>query len=178
MSANSRRSNADSELAWQVGGGGFSRAAYTKAGLELLQRVIPTDTTTWNAIDVTTGWTEVYGTTGGAGWGAEAAQQLAHVTADHPMIESYFASKTRHSATPRRMSDITTRADLLRTRAYHELLHPFGAEYQLTIVTALLGPTEETRASIGRCWTFNRSGRDFTEDERDFAEHINRRSSL
>lgn len=156
-------------LSCEVQDGGFSREAYLASALYMLGRTLPADTTTWNAVNLTTGWTEVYGTTAGAQWGEDAAKALGKVVADHPMVTSYFDPATRRGAQPRRMSDVASAVQLHRTRAYNELLHPFGAEHQLTIVSALAGPTAATRPDMGRCWTFNRAGRDFTEEEREVA---------
>ncbi len=64
------------------------------------------------------------------------------------------------------MSDTVSRSELLRTQAYAEPLHPFGAEYQLTILTG------RNLATAGRSWVFIRWDRDFTLDERDLAARL------
>jgi DNA-binding CsgD family transcriptional regulator len=57
------------------------------------------------------------------------------------------------------LSDVATRAELLRSPAYVELLRPGGAEHQMTI------PAARTATGGGRAWTVNRSGADFTDRE-------------
>lgn len=143
-----------------------TREQYLVSALQMLSALIPADATTWNAVDVTTGATEVFHSDAGAQWGEAAAVLLQEVAADHPMVLSYLKPATRAGGLPRRMSDIVSNPDLHRTRAYAELLHPFAAEHQLTILTG------RGAGQSGRCWTLNRSGPDFTEDEREVAARL------
>jgi DNA-binding CsgD family transcriptional regulator len=89
----------------------------------------------------------------------DVARQLLALAEGHPVVRSYRADRSRGTPAPRRLSDVATRAELLRSPAYVELLRPGGAEHQLTI------PTARTATGGGRAWTVNRSGADFTDRE-------------
>jgi DNA-binding CsgD family transcriptional regulator len=78
---------------------------------------------------------------------------------DHPAVIRYLSDPSVGNWVPRRLSDLVTPSQLRSTRAYVELLHPVGADHQLTIPTA--NPTPHS----GRAWAINRSGRDFTDRE-------------
>ncbi len=54
---------------------------------------------------------------------------------------------------------MATRAELLRSPAYVDLVRPGGAEHQVTILIA------RTASGAGRAWTVNRAGADFTDGE-------------
>ena len=159
--------------AWALSGevreAGFTRDAYMESAAYLLGRMLRADTITWDAVDVSTGRTEVYEPTATLDWRKFEAEALGQVVADHPMIVSYLDPATQCGGTPRRMSDIVTKSELSRTVAYNELLRRIGAEYQLTVLTAFSG---SQRATGGRCWTLNRSARDFTEEDRASLERL------
>ncbi len=89
----------------------------------------------------------------------EVARQFLALAEEHPVVRSYRADRARGTPAPRRLSDVATRAELLRSPAYVELLRPGGAEHQMTI------PTARTATGGGRAWTVNRSGADFTDQE-------------
>jgi DNA-binding CsgD family transcriptional regulator len=59
-----------------------------------------------------------------------------------------------------RTEDVVSRRKLTSTRVYSEVLHPFGAEYQMKL--AFASPT-----SISRGFVFERSDHRFTDRERD-----------
>ncbi|MEO6999946.1 MAG: LuxR C-terminal-related transcriptional regulator [Terracoccus sp.] len=118
---------------------------------------LPADQTTLNAVDTSIGEPDVFGPTTPWEWGNAA---------DDPTITGSLNPTTQQSARPRRMSDSASHSELLRTRAYAELLHLLGAEYQLTILTG------RGLATSGRSWVFIRSDRDFTRDERDLAARL------
>lgn len=162
-SATRLASDVDGDLSWPIDVLRPSRDQYLSSAFAVLEAAIPADTTTWHAFDAVSGKAEVFSSTAGQAWGDAAAKLLHRVVDDHPMISSYRHPATRHGAVPRRMTDIITCSQLHRTRAYAELLRPFGAEYQLTILTG--------RHATGawRCWTLNRADRDFTAGERDLA---------
>lgn len=90
--------------------------------------------------------------------GADVARHLLALADVHPVVHSYRTDRSRGLPAPRRLSDVATRAELLRSPAYVELLRPGGAEHQLTILTT-------RTAAGGRAWTVNRSGVDFTDRE-------------
>ena len=94
--------------------------------------------------------------------GSDVARQLLSLAEGHPVVRSYRADRSRGIPAPRRLSDVATRAELLRSPAYVEMLRPGGAEHQLTVLT--------TRTPTGgRAWTVNRSGADFTDQELEAA---------
>ncbi|MGY1725433.1 response regulator transcription factor [Geodermatophilus sp. SYSU D01062] len=89
----------------------------------------------------------------------DLARQLLDLADGHPVVRSYRADRSRGLPAPRRLSDVATRAELLRSPAYVEMLRPGGAEHQMTIVTA------RRTAGGSRVWTVNRRGADFTDAE-------------
>ncbi len=89
----------------------------------------------------------------------DVARLLLAVAEEHPVVRSYAADRSRGTPVPRRLSDVATRAELLRSPAYVDLMRPGGAEHQLTILTA------RTPTGGGRVWTVNRAGADFTDGE-------------
>jgi DNA-binding CsgD family transcriptional regulator len=147
------------ELGHQVDGV-RDRAAYLAVVAEMLQSLLDADLVGWNAVDVESGRAEV-ASFPDRGWtDAELAERLLEVADEHPMVRSYLADPRGGADwSPRRLSDVVSRAELLRSRAYVDLLRPLGAEHQLTVLTA--------RLSLGsaRCWTITRGDRDFTDRE-------------
>jgi DNA-binding CsgD family transcriptional regulator len=96
--------------------------------------------------------------------GKAVTDRLRETADDNPMIGSYL--RTRADMFPRRLSDVSTRRELVRTRTYAELLRPMAARHQLTILTARMLPVS------GRCWAINRSGSDFADREVELAGHL------
>lgn len=136
------------------------RQEFLEAVRDLLRIMLPSDAVSWNARDPATGTAEVFGYESERN--AFAAAMLADVE-DHPMVLSYLRSAASGDLSPRRLSDVVTRRELRRTRAYVDLMRPFDAEHQLTILTMRIGQHG------GGTWSFTRRTRDFTEDERDQA---------
>ena len=121
------------------------------------------DAVSWNAIDRATGLAEVFGYDTQSN--AHAARLLAEIE-DHPMVNSYVDPRQANGWVPRRISDVVSRSELLRTRAYAELMRPFRAEYQMTIMTARRG------SRYGGCWSLTRASRDFDDRDRARAEVV------
>lgn len=132
------------------------RQEYLTAVFEALARVFPSDSLGWNCLDVETGSVEAVGTPEVFGLGSPALRLLARLP-DHPMVISYLDAPG--ATRPRRMSDLVSHSELKRTRTYAELLRPFHAERQFTILT------QRTGSRAGSCWTFNRASTDFTDDD-------------
>jgi DNA-binding CsgD family transcriptional regulator len=144
-------------LAYELGGIP-DPVAYLDAMLELLDELFPSDAIGWNAVDAEAGTVTIRGTPAEVYNGPVAASTLADLKDDHPMILSYLADPD-DDRTPRRLADLVTRQELHRTRTYAELLKPLGIEQQLTVLTARRFP------SAGRCWTFARTSRPWSDRE-------------
>lgn len=94
------------------------------------------------------------------GWDpAELSRGLLEVADEHPLVRSYLIDASNGDVSPRRLSDVATRSELLRNRAYVDFLRPVGARHQVVVLTARLAP------GSGRAWAVNRSGQDFTDRE-------------
>jgi DNA-binding CsgD family transcriptional regulator len=132
--------------------------AYLDAMLELLDQLFPSDAIGWNAVDAQAGTVTLRGTPAEVYNGPVPASTLADLKDDHPMILSYLADPD-DDRKPRRLADLISRQALLRTRTYAELLKPLGIEQQLTVLTARSFP------AAGRCWTFARQTRPWSDRE-------------
>jgi DNA-binding CsgD family transcriptional regulator len=139
--------------------------AYLDAMLELLDRLFPCDAIGWNAVDAEAGSVTLRGTPAEVYNGPIAASTLADLKDDHPMILSYLADPL-DDRKPRRLADLVSRRELRRTRTYAELLEPLGIEQQLTVLTARRFP------SAGRCWTFARRTRPWSDRELALATEL------
>ena len=89
----------------------------------------------------------------------DVVRQLLTVAEGHPVVRSYATDRSHGTPVPRRLSDVATRAEQLRSPAYVDLMRPGGAEHQVTILTA------RSATGAGRVWTVNRAGADFTDRE-------------
>src|SRR4051812_15919449 len=145
------------ELVHQLDGG-VDRAEYLSVVAGTLGDLLHADFIGRVALDVDGRSAEVDRHPQGQRPGDDVARQLLALAEGHPVVRSYRADRSRGTPAPRRLSDVATRTELLRTPAYVEMLRPGGAEHQLTILT--------TRTPTGgRVWTVNRSGVDFTDQE-------------
>ena len=138
-----------------------TRARYLQDAAELLLELIPADTVGRNMVDSASRAAEVAAFPRGYLDDQKVSLRLSAVIDDHPVVVSYLGEASAGGWTPRRLSDLVTQEQLRRTRAYVDLLHPVGADHQLTIPTAR--PTSDS----GRCWAINRSGKDFSHRELD-----------
>jgi DNA-binding CsgD family transcriptional regulator len=75
----------------------------------------------------------------------------------HPAVTSYLADPLDRS--PRRVSDVATPQEWLRSQAYDVLFRPERGRFQLSIVTTLAAPL------VGRGWVLTRADRDFSDEE-------------
>jgi DNA-binding CsgD family transcriptional regulator len=139
--------------------GPFGRAEYLQDAAALLMELIPGDTVGWNLVDRASRTAEIAAFPRGHLNDQKVSLRLAAVMDDHPAVIKYLGDPSVGNWIPRRLSDVVTMSQLRSTRAYVELLHPVGADHQLTIPTA--NPTPDS----GRAWAINRSGRDFTDRE-------------
>jgi DNA-binding CsgD family transcriptional regulator len=154
-------------LSWELDGLS-DETEYLDAMLEILQHAFPSDTIGWNSVDQLTGSARIYGNPVEIYHQATIPAEVLALTNDHPMILSYGAEwvSAQHVAKPRRMSDIVSRRDLKRTRAYAELLEPLHADRQFTILTS------QTSPAVGTCWTFTLDSGDFADSTIELAMRL------
>lgn len=151
---------AGARLAWETTGIP-DREQFLSACAELLGAALPSDDIAWNAVDLRTNAIEVWGSIEQA-----AGPTLLEVAEDHPMVVSYLRERPLPVPRPRRMSDVAAHGELVHTRAYNELLRPYGAEHQLTVLAWPIG------ARGARLWVFNRRDHDYTDRELDLAVRL------
>ena len=160
MSSARRRSAAPLELTHQLDGV-VDRAEYLQLVAGTLMALLHADFVGRVALNLGSRSAEVERHPQNGRPGSDVARQLLALADGHPVVRSYRADRSPTPA-PRRLSDVATRTELLRSPAYVELLRPGGAEHQLTILT--------TRTPTGgRAWTVNRSAADFTDRELEAA---------
>jgi len=140
------------------------RRDFLHAAAESLLALIGGDVVGWNLVDTSARRAEVAYFPEDAFDEKFAIEKLGETADDHPMIVSYLRAGTDLS--PRRLSDVCTHRELIRTRTYIQLLRPLAAHHQLTIMT---GAVSLDRA---RGWALNRSGRDFTDHDLEVARAL------
>lgn len=144
------------ELSYQAEGI-VDRSEYLRAASETLLGVLGGDTVLWNAVSLSDPAVEVVIHPVRGLEAERLGRQLTDVLGEHPMMPSYLADRGSGLPTPRRLSDVATRSELERNRAYVEVLRPSGARHQLTILASSITP-ESTRG-----WAISRSGSDFPD---------------
>jgi len=145
------------ELSYQAQGV-VDRAEYLRAASETMLGVLGGDTVLWNSVSLSDPEVEVV-LHPVRGIEAETlGRQLTDVLEEHPMMPSYMADRGSGLPAPRRLSDVATRVELERNRAYVDVLRPSGARHQLTVLASPITP-ESTRG-----WAISRSGSDFPDD--------------
>src|SRR5687768_4646206 len=105
------------ELSYQADGL-VDRSEYLRAASETLLGVLGGDLVLWNAVSLAAPAVEValHPVTG---LEAETmGRQLTEVLGEHPMMPSYLAERSAGMPAPRRLSDVASRAELERNRAY------------------------------------------------------------
>lgn len=145
-------------------GTGLSRPEYLQAAAQTLLSLIGGDVVGWNLIDVPSRRTELTLYPDDVYNQKSITDKLRKTVDDHPMITSYL--RPGATMTPRRLSDVCTRRELMKTQAYSYLLRPMATRHQLTILTARMMPRS------GQCWAINRSGQDFTEHDLGIARQL------
>ncbi|GAA4176319.1 helix-turn-helix transcriptional regulator [Gryllotalpicola koreensis] len=148
------------EITW-AGSGIAGRAELLDALIDALGRLIPCDGVTWSRVDFANRTVTAHGEPFGS-LAAPPGAELIDLIGDNPMMRSYWADvmTRRQDRPPRRMSDVTTPREYHRTTTYTSVLHPLGAESQLTILT------HQTGLLSGTTWIFSRpEDHDFTADE-------------
>ena len=132
-----------------------TRGDFLRAAAETMGDLLPGDQLGWLAVNARAGKAEVYGT--GGVEPAEIVQALARFVGGHPILHSY--RDRPKDMTPRRVSDLIAPRDWRSHPVYCEVYRPLGAVYQLCI------PVTPFRDDAGACWAFNRTARDFTDDD-------------
>src|SRR3954471_5877736 len=153
------------ELSYQAEGL-VDRSEYLRAASETLLRILGGDVVLWNAVSLDAPAVEValHPVTG---LEAETmARQLTEVLGEHPLMPSYLAERSAGMPAPRRLSDVATRAELERNRAYVEVLRPSGARHQLTVLASPIS----LRSTRG--WAISRDGSDFPDEAVDAARAL------
>jgi DNA-binding CsgD family transcriptional regulator len=149
-------STAALELSYQADGA-VNRAEYLRVVSDTLLRVVGGDMVLWNSVRLAEPAVEV-AVHPVTGLEAETlGRRLAEVLEEHPMMPSYLAELGTGLPAPRRLSDVATRTELERNRAYVEVLRPTGGRHQLTVLASPI----TLRSTRG--WAISRSGRDFSD---------------
>jgi DNA-binding CsgD family transcriptional regulator len=156
---------ADLELSYQADGVA-DRSEYLRAASETLLGVLGGDMVMWNAVSLAEPFVEV-AVHPVRGVEAETiGRQLTEVLGEHPMMPSYLGESSAGLPAPRRLSDVASRAELERNRAYVEVLRPSGAPYQLTVLASPIS----FRSTRG--WAISRTAGDFPEQALDAARAL------
>ncbi|GAA2147840.1 DNA-binding NarL/FixJ family response regulator [Humibacillus xanthopallidus] len=135
----------------------LNRRAVLNATLKMLSLVIRCDTVSWNYVDAVSGAVIIEGIPAELFDNQTALWPLVLEVGDHPMVLSYLENPL--DVTPRRMSDVVSGPNLAKTRAYSEILHPTGSQFQMTVLAGRTSP------SGGRIYTLTREDSDFTDEE-------------
>ena len=127
------------------------------AASSMLAVLIPSQGVAWSHLDLATGTAQLRGTP--TELQTEPVRDLLAAHAgDHPIIQSYLRTDVAVGA-PRRLSDVASRRDLLRTGSYVEVMRPLQIHHQLSIMITRQG------ALTGSGWAVSRDRHDFTDDE-------------
>jgi DNA-binding CsgD family transcriptional regulator len=125
---------------------------YLTTAAACLSDGVPGDLTGWNDLDrrrTPTFWfndAEAY----------HICAALAEVIDEHPFV---MYRRSHPDAEPvLRISDCISDRAFRSSRVYRDLFVPMGTRYQLSITTAVNDPV-----TAGRCWTINRSTREFAD---------------
>ncbi|WP_220093830.1 helix-turn-helix transcriptional regulator [Gryllotalpicola protaetiae] len=147
-------------ITW-AGAGSTTREDYLDVLIEVLGRLIPSDGVAWSRVDFANRTATAYGEPFGS-LPALVAPGMVDLIGDNPMMRSYWADvmTRRQDRPPRRMSDVTTPREYHETVTYKTVLHPLGAESELTILA------HQTGLLSGGTWIFSRpEADDFSDDD-------------
>lgn len=129
------------------------RDTYLTTAATCLGESVPGDLTAWNSLDIAEPTAELWFSEDEA---YRSCGALAAVMCEHPIV---VRRRTHRDVEPvLRVSDCISDRAFRSGRVYRELFVPRGTRYQLSINTAM-----NNTVTAGRCWTINRSIRDFTE---------------
>ena len=131
------------------------RRQFLDAAVESVGALLPSDQYGWLAVDTAAQRAEVLGV-GDVGR-PETIAALGRHAAQHPMMLAY--RDRPGDMTPLRMSDLMTPGAWRSHPVYSEVYRPLGAVHQVSVMVAPL------RDGIWAGWGFNRTRRDFTDDE-------------
>lgn len=127
---------------------------YVSAASELLLKLVPSDHVAWNEVDPAIGHSDVR--VYPEHFGVDVPKMLLELVGEHPVVASF--QRHPHESL-RRLSDVVSDLELYRTRAFQEGLSLLNVNRQLLAVTSDAG------SNVFRCWTMNRWGHDFNENE-------------
>jgi DNA-binding CsgD family transcriptional regulator len=139
-----------------------ARGEFLCAAAECLGAFLPADQLGWLAVDTRPGEAEIYGT-GGIDR-PEIVQALARQANAHPMLLSYRARPG--DMAPLRMSDLIAVRAWRSHPVYSEVYRPLGAVYQICVAIV------PYRDGAGAGWGFNRTTRDFTDNELELVARL------
>ena len=132
-----------------------TRGEFLHAAAECVGALLPADQLYWTSLDTGEGAAEMYGT-GGIDR-PEIVQALGRWAGAHPLLLSY--RDRPGDIAPLRLSDMIAVRAWRSHPVYAEVYRPLGGVYQ---ICAAVTPY---RDGAGAGWGFNRTGRDFTDDE-------------
>jgi hypothetical protein len=137
-----------------------TRSEFLHAAAESVSILLPADQLGWLAVDTTVGEAEVHG----LGVGEPEIDALARWAGAHPMLLAYQARPA--DMTPLRMSDLMAVAEWRSHPVYSEVYATLGSVYQASVMVRPL------REGSWAGWGFNRTGRDFTDDDMTTAARL------
>jgi hypothetical protein len=152
-------------LSYQVDGP-VSRDEYFRAVAEALLGVLGGDFVMWNAVRLDAPAIEAVVHPVPGPEAERLGRRLCEVLEEHPMRDAYLREPRDRPPRPRRLSDVATRRELERNRAYVDVLRPSGASHQLTVLASAvsLGST--------RGWAVSRSAHDFPDSAVEAAAQL------
>jgi DNA-binding CsgD family transcriptional regulator len=138
------------------------RGEFLRVASDAVSALVPADQLGWLAVDTGEDEAEIYGT-GGIDR-PEIVQALARWAGAHPMLLSYQAAP--EDMAPLRMSDLMAVRAWRSHPVYSEVYSSLGAVYQICVAVV------PYRDRAGAGWGFNRTGRDFTDNELELAARL------
>jgi DNA-binding CsgD family transcriptional regulator len=135
--------------------------AFARHGLASLPRLVPSELATLSFCDLDTRHRRVTSDVPGAISARESAAFDRHFHA-HPLLRAHGRNP---QASTRRMSDLVRAQDFRRSALYNEYYRPIRIEHAVAV------PIHEQRGVLVG-FVLNRSGRDFSDRDRDCLEAI------
>ncbi|WP_285244538.1 helix-turn-helix transcriptional regulator [Pseudarthrobacter sp. fls2-241-R2A-127] len=134
---------------------------YLLAASDVLLKLVPSDHVAWNEVNPSAGYAEVRAYPDHSG--IDIPKMLLELVGEHPVVASF---KRHPHDSLRRLSDVVSDRDLYRSRAFREGLSLLNVNRQLVALTSDVG------SSVFRCWSMNRWGHDFSDNEVDLTARL------